>query len=191
MKREIPLLILCALFFASCNEYTPKPAGYARIDRFENKLDTFSCFGVSFLYPVSVKIHEVSDEDKTGSWFNLYYPEYDATIFCTYLPIDQISLGKILDESYQLAYSHVAKADGIQQTQYTNPLQLTSGILYDIKGAVASPVQFYITDSISNFLRGSLYFNNEVKPDSVAPVVQYIREDIINMMETLKWKDRR
>lgn len=165
----------------------PKPAGFPRIDRSNNETNTFSSLAFSFYYPASVKIEEVKKEGTAGLWFNMNYPQYDATIYCTYLPVDGTNVAQFLDESYRSAYGHVSKADGILQTQYENSLHHTVGVLYDIKGSVASPIQFYITDSVSNFFRGSLYFNHAVKPDSVAPIVQYIREDIVSMMETLKW----
>ena len=62
------------------------------------------------------------------------------------------------------------------------------GILYDLKGNTASAVEFYVTDSINHYLRGSLYFASEPNADSLAPVIDFFREDIIHLIETLKWK---
>lgn len=188
MRSGIVVFIICALLLISCNDYLPKPAGYPRIDRVKNELNTFTCPDFSFSYPASVEIKEVKKEAESGFWFNMIYSEYDAIIYCTYLPVDKVNLRSLLNESYHLAYSHVSKADGILQTQFTDSLYHISGIIYDIKGAVASPVQFYVTDSTSSFLRGSLYFNQRVKTDSIAPVVKIIREDIVEIMETLRWK---
>jgi hypothetical protein len=44
-----------------------------------------------------------------------------------------------------------------------------------------------LTDSIEHFLRGSLYFNETPNADSLLPVKQYIKEDFITLMESLKW----
>ncbi|MCR5455573.1 MAG: hypothetical protein K6F33_11355, partial [Bacteroidales bacterium] len=62
------------------------------------------------------------------------------------------------------------------------------GLLYGIKGNVASPLQFYITDSTRHFLRGSLYFNCSPNKDSLAPSVEFVRQDIERLFETLIWK---
>lgn len=187
MRKKIEFFIICVLISFSCSENMPKPAGFPRVDRSNSRIDTFSCYAFTFHYPASVKIEEVKKESTLGLWFNMNYIEYDATIYCTYIPVNRVNIAHFLDESYQSAYGHVLKADGVLQTQYEDSLHHTAGILYDIKGSVASPIQFYITDSVSNFFRGSLYFNHTVKPDSVAPIVQYIREDIVGIIETLKW----
>ena len=63
------------------------------------------------------------------------------------------------------------------------------GILYDLKGNTASAVQFYVTDSLNHYLRGSLYFAAEPDADSLKPVIDFFREDIIHLIETLKWKN--
>jgi hypothetical protein len=47
-----------------------------------------------------------------------------------------------------------------------------------------------VTDSTKHYLRGSLYFDAEPNPDSLAPVVEFFRNDIIHLIETLKWKDK-
>ena len=61
------------------------------------------------------------------------------------------------------------------------------GVLYDIHGNSASNLQFFATDSIENFLRGSLYFNTIPNADSLQPVKDYIKEDLQNLIESLKW----
>lgn len=188
MRKKARLFLLSLVLFVSCNEYTPKPTGYSRIDKEYEKRIQIDYPEFSFLYPASIQLMEVNRDAESVSWFNIVYPKYNATIYFTYLPVNKADLPHLLDESYQLAYGHVSKAEGIFQTQYSDSLSQTTGIIYDIKGSVASPLQFYITDNTSNFLRGSLYFNQEIKPDSIAPVIQFIREDIVGMMESLKWK---
>jgi gliding motility-associated lipoprotein GldD len=61
------------------------------------------------------------------------------------------------------------------------------GILYEIGGDAASPIQFFVTDSTNHFLRGALYFNSAPNADSLAPAIKYAKEDIMKMITTLKW----
>ena len=61
-------------------------------------------------------------------------------------------------------------------------------MLYDIGGDAASPSQFFVTDSSTNFLRGALYFNAEPNADSIAPSIAFVKEDIEHMLKSLKWK---
>lgn len=144
---------------------------------------------MSFLISDAAIIEPVDNDKKNEIWFNINYPQYHATIYCSYLPVDRKELHHMLEDSYKLAFSHASKADGIKQSSYSNDDHKTSAILYDIEGQVAVPVQFFVTDSTANFFRGSLYYNGIVNPDSVAPVTGYLREDIIRIIETLKWKN--
>lgn len=187
VKNKI-LSLLLAIFFISCNEYTPKPVGFVRIEKEEGEIIKFETPEFSFLHPSYTKIDLLKSETKHETWFNIVYPTYQANIHCTYISTNAKDLPKILDDSHQLAYSHAIKAESISQSQYADTINHTAGIIYDIKGAVASPVQFYLSDGSSRFMRGALYFNGATRPDSIAPVVSYIRADIIQLMESLEWK---
>jgi len=53
---------------------------------------------------------------------------------------------------------------------------------------VATPISFWLTDSSNHYLRGALYFNNPPNNDSLQPVIEYIREDILEMINGFEWK---
>ena len=63
------------------------------------------------------------------------------------------------------------------------------GVMYDISGDAASSVQFYLTDSVRHFIRGALYFTLQPNSDSLSPVIEFFREDILHLIETLEWQD--
>lgn len=93
----------------------------------------------------------------------------------------------MLDDSYKLATRHNIKAHAIEEKK----LRLKSGLeasLIDLSGEVPSQVQFITTDSTKHFLRGALYFNTATENDSLQPVIQYIRKDILHLLNTLKWR---
>jgi gliding motility-associated lipoprotein GldD len=85
--------------------------------------------------------------------------------------------------------NHITKADAINEQLINDVGNRIFGILYDLKGNTASAVQFYVTDSVKHYLRGSLYFESEPNADSLAPVIDFFREDVIHLIETLKWKE--
>ena len=60
--------------------------------------------------------------------------------------------------------------------------------MYEITGNAASQIQFHVTDSTNNFIKGALYFYTKPNYDSVLPAVAYIKEDILQLVETLEWK---
>jgi gliding motility-associated lipoprotein GldD len=80
-------------------------------------------------------------------------------------------------------------ADAITEQPYFNPDKRAYGMLYQVEGNAASNVQFYVTDSTRNFLTASIYFNREPYYDSILPAVEYIKQDMIKMMESLQWKN--
>ncbi|GAB4048062.1 gliding motility lipoprotein GldD [Spirosoma litoris] len=122
-------------------------------------------------------------------WIFINYPAYHASIQLTYKPVnnDVNRLRAMLDDSYKLAARHNIKAYAIEEKK----LRLKSGLeasVIDLSGEVPSQVQFITTDSTKHFLRGALYFNTATENDSLQPVIQYIRKDILHLLNTLKWR---
>jgi len=169
----------------SCKHYTPKPVGYFRINLpkkdyiFYNSLDEYT-----FNYANCAKIDTYNMD---SAWINIKYPGYNATIYLTYKKIHN-NLPKLLNETRDFVYKHTIKAEAIDETKYENNEKNTYGILYDIKGNAASPINFFVTDSTKNYIRGALYFYNKPNKDSLAPVIKYIRDDVIVFFESLQWK---
>jgi gliding motility-associated lipoprotein GldD len=58
-----------------------------------------------------------------------------------------------------------------------------------LEGEVPSQFQFTMTDSTRNFLRGALYFDTKVQNDSLQPAIEYVKKDMMRMINTLEWKD--
>ena len=68
---------------------------------------------------------------------------------------------------------------------YNDSIKGISAELYQLKGNAATPLQFMASDDSSFIFRGSLYFNNIVTYDSVAPIIEYIKDDIIEIIESI------
>lgn len=176
------------ILISSCEQdYVPKPRGYFRIDFPEKSyVDYEGKCPFSFELPAYTKVELIRSESYDSCWFNVSFPRHNAKVHFTYLPVHN-NLELYLEDAYVFAFKHEVKANAISRTQYHNPDSRVSGLLYDIKGNVASNLQFYATDSTNHFLRGSLYF--EVKPnqDSLAPVIDFIKADVVHLLETLEW----
>jgi len=125
--------------------------------------------------------------DKADCNKDIQMDRFNATLFLTYIAIDS---NLIMNTEYarKLVYDHSIKADAIDEIVLNDPARRAFGVKYDIKGDAASPYQFYITDSTSNFLRGALYFNVKPNYDSIRTSLNYIVEDLDQMLETVKWK---
>lgn len=190
-NRSALVLLYCSLAFAvvSCSDNpTPKPKGYFRIalPKKEQQLyDGYPC-PFTFSIPTYSKILPYSDSVAQPCWKYLRFPQFDCDLFLSYKQING-DLPKLLEESRTLVYKHTLKAESIEESSFVRPGK-NFGILYDIGGSAASPIQFFVTDSSNHFLRGALYFNVAPQPDSLAPVIKFLREDIVTLMESLEWK---
>ncbi len=96
-------------------------------------------------------------------------------------------LNQFLEETRKLAYKHTIKADAIEEQVFMNPSKDVYGLIYRINGNAASPMQFYLTDSTSHFLRGALYIRQVPNIDSIQPVLNFLEPDIIHLIETTTW----
>ncbi|PAM93548.1 gliding motility lipoprotein GldD, partial [Flavobacterium sp. IR1] len=64
----------------------------------------------------------------------------------------------------------------------------TYGMFYEVSGDAASQAQFYLTDSVSHFMTGSVYFRAQPNYDSILPAATYLKNDMRHLMETVNWK---
>jgi len=181
--------ILLFLILNSCRDNTtPKPRGYFRIDLPQKEYQKFvSDCPYSFDYPVYATILFDTDNNTEPCWINMDFKKIGGRLHISYKNVDN-NLGQILEDSRKLAYKHSIKADAIHEQVFIRPDRKIYGILYEIEGNAASSVQFYVTDSVKHYVRGALYFNVEPNKDSLAPVIRFIKDDIIIMIESFEWK---
>ncbi|GHV57093.1 hypothetical protein FACS1894182_05080 [Bacteroidia bacterium] len=190
MKKQFLYgLVLFAgcLLGVACSRYSPKPAGYFRIDLPEPAYRWQEFPGMACRISEQARV-EAALPSGEGEFFNLVYTQWNARIYCSYLPLKKDNLAQLSEESRKFAYVHAMKADAIREQRFDCPEERVYGLLYDIRGNVASPVQFVLTDSVRSFFRGALYFDNVPNQDSITPVLEYINKDILVLMESFRWK---
>jgi len=182
--------ILLVTLLAGCDkDYVPKPQGYFRIALPEKSYKVYeaSC-PLSFEMPAYAKIELFRNHLSSDScWFNIYFPAMNARLHCTYMPVGN-NFDNIMQDTYGFAAKHEVKATALKRTMIDDPERKVYGIIYDIEGEAASQLQFFVTDSAFHFFRGSLYFFNAPNPDSIAPVLSFIREDVVNLTNTITWR---
>ena len=192
MFSRINSILICIIFsflFSACNEaYVPKPYGYFRVDLPEHSYRTIDTLNLPYRFDLPRGVKLINRTEKGEKyWIDLFYPELNANIYCSYKPVTG-NLIDLLEDTRKIVYKHSVRADGIQEKVFDHPEKDVHGILYDLKGNTASSVQFVLTDSTNHFFRGALYFNNVPNKDSIAPISNYIREDVIRIMESFEWK---
>jgi gliding motility-associated lipoprotein GldD len=182
------ILLLSFLPFACKKGYTPRPRGYFRISFPAKTYKHFqSDCKFSFEVPDYSDVLPVKESYAEPCWYNINFSRFNACIYLTYKPLRK-DLSAHMEDVRTLAYKHIVKADDIIESPIEIPDKHVYGILYDIKGNTASAVNFYITDSVSGFLSGSLYFNVRPNKDSLAPAIDFFREDIVHLINSFEWK---
>ena len=170
----------------------PKPKGYNRIILPSHSYiplpDTFPYF---FEYSTHTVLLKDTSWIAEPYWIDIFYPEFEASIQVSYKPIRQSEtlLKEYLATAYKLTSKHQVKAYAIDEAIIQTKHGKTA-VIANLSGEVPSQYQFFSTDSTNHFLRGALYFNTATQNDSLAPVINFIKEDINHMLNTLAWRHR-
>jgi len=193
-NQQIVLLFVCLLTISCQRNYVPKPNSYFRIDFPEKEYQLYdSICPFTFEYPVYGRITPDTHPNSEPCNMNIVFPNYKGTIYLTYIEIDSDSdrnFDQLIENEWDFVYKKIAQmADAVEEHLICDNLEENVfGKMFDIGGNAASQVLFFVTDSVKNWLRGSLYFYVRPNQDSLAPVVAFFREDVIALMESVRWK---
>lgn len=188
--NQIALLVSIPYILSGCREYTPKPHGYPRIEFPDRSYQPTSVpCNFQFNQPsYAIMIPDTNDYSES-CWYNLFYPDFDATLHLSYRYFDDpAQLDSMTEDAFKLVFKHTIKAEEIDESEISNS-HGAKGIFYTISGNTATPFNFYMSDQKHHFMRGAFYFNNHTVRDSVAPVVDFIREDMSELIQSLKFKN--
>ncbi len=185
MNFKAIFFLIFLISFVSCKEEAiPKPKAMLRLEYPEmatKALDVDCAYG--FEYSEQARLELNKDCSLT-----LDYPEMKGSIFISYKKVDG-NLTKLLSDAQKFSYEHVAKADNILEQPFVNAEDKVYGMYYEVKGNAASQSQFYLTDSVSHFVTGSLYFYTKPNYDSILPAAVHLQKDVRQIMESMRWKD--
>lgn len=190
--RSIGIVIGACLLLGliSCEEtYVPKPRGFQRIIFPERAYKPFST-DCHFTCEIPVYAEAKQDDHPAAEkcWYNVFYQPFNATLHLSYKPIkNKNDLFKMIEDSRMLVYKHTIKADEIYETVVGN--NHLNGMLYELSGNTATNFQFYVTDSANHYLRGALYFNEKTDIDSILPALDFLKRDIIFMLQSIRWNE--
>ncbi|NJM24597.1 MAG: gliding motility lipoprotein GldD [Bacteroidia bacterium] len=171
--------------------FVPKPVGYNRFvlpdPAYTPLPDT-----LPYTFEYSAYAHLLRDTSAISDrfWVEINYPDIKGNIHVTYKKIHHSEklLHEFLNDSYVLTAKHQIKAYAIDETIVKTPNGLTA-VIAELDGEVPSQFQFTVTDSTENFIRGALYFKTKVANDSLAPAIEYVKKDIMHLINTLTWKN--
>jgi len=167
------------------SNYTPKPRGYIKFYFPEKEYDKLkNDYPFSFEFPIYSRL----DIQDNPDFINLDFTHQNAILYMSYFSLDD-NLQEHFKQSERLAYKHNMITDCITEQLYINDSLNVYGVVYDYEGETAVASQFYLTDSLNHFFRGSLYFNTGVN-DSILPVNNFLKYDVKHLIETFYWRDK-
>lgn len=198
MKKKRSLIFaICTsvLVFAACNSpYTYKKRGYFKIDFPEKKYQLFDQPGYpySFEYPVYstiIKDTTFFDEKPENPWWiNIDIPRFGSRIYISYKEIGKNKFDSLVNDAFTMSYKqHTYKASSIEPQPFETSKGV-SGVYFSLTGNTATANQFFATDSTRHFLRGALYFDATPNEDSLGIVNNFLKQDLLHLINTLKWR---
>lgn len=185
MNFRTIFLLIFLISIVGCKEETiPKPKAMLRLEYPEmaaKALNVDCVYGFEYSELAQLELNKDCS-------LTLDYPEMKGSIFISYKKVEG-NLTKLLSDAQKFSYEHVAKADNILEQPFVNDTDKVYGMYYEVKGNAASQSQFYLTDSLSHFVTGSLYFYTKPNYDSILPAAVHLQKDVRQIMETMRWKD--
>lgn len=166
----------------------PKPPTYLRLNLPEHKYTKYSdncpySFEISTLF----KVEKVKENNIETCHKDIQLGALNGVVHFSY--IDMIEpLSKYVNYSNDKVDEHKIKASSIEDEKILRPEDRVFGTFFELKGDVATPFQFYLTDSTSRFVSGVVYFNSVPNYDSLKPSLEYLKVDLMKMIHTFKWK---
>lgn len=193
LSRIILYVLLAGLAAGlySCHQkYTPLPDGYFRIDPYPCSYERTELLqpSISFEIPKGTVASVSNDSSRHGDdvqWVDIRFPRYRATLYCSYHTL-RGNLDRLLSESKGLVYRQSIRPDVVQASSYEDDEQRIYATLYDLSAESATPLQFVVTDSSLYLMRGSLYFDEPGKSDSIAPVIDDLSNHIAHLIESIE-----
>ncbi len=171
--------------------FMPKPRGFYRIQlpepEYVSTPDTLPYF---FNYSAYAQLAPDSSHLAEPYWMEIYYKDlFYANLDISYKRIENEEQFKdLINDVHELANKHGVKAYAIEE-QISHTKDGNTVIMFHLEGEVPSPFQFVITDSVRHFLRADLYFPSNSKNDSIAPLINYIKNDMKQMIQSMEWNE--
>lgn len=187
MALGVAVVALAGCSLGGNDVAVPRPQGYPRISLYPPEYIVAAPVGGLSMEVNSGAVIDTVRGGDASVWFNILYPGYRAAVYCTYTAVDSRSVAAVLDNRRERMALNSGGASG-ELISVENRSGVAGHLLVTPAGAM-NPVQFIATDGRRFVLSGAMTFAGDgtVDPDSVAPVVEAVSDDMIRMLQTLTW----
>ena len=175
-----------------CDNYLmPKQSAFLRLDYSNPEYEQINNSAFPFLFETNNVLSNISDiniNDESID-FIIKYDKLNGQINFQYNNVDsKETLNTYIMDLKKSIETHSIMANSVKIRDYVLEENNIYCRIFDMSGNVASPYQFYLTDNTNNIISGFVYFNIKPNYDSVLPAINYIENDIINLIESFSWK---
>lgn len=192
--RRWPWLILLTLCLWTCapdsGAPVPRRRAYPRVETPDTAFTALPGLPVGMSVNGSQPTETVMKAD--GSvWLTVRYPAYGASVLCTFTPVDETSIARVLDNRYE-RMSLNAGGGELALEEFDGADSYHSAILLS-HASSATPVQFISAATVNPqwVVSGSVYFENassSVSTDSVRPIIDIMQGEVTRMLKSIKSK---
>lgn len=167
----------------------PRPVAFPRPALYDSAFILPEAFPVPFQVNASAAVTFPKGEPNAGVpadpqplWADISYPLYGATIHCTFTPVDSGSKQSVTDNRLQRMALNIPDGADTRQTDITGRSRQYLTLLLEALSPSVTPLQF-LSAGPDWVVSGAVRYDDAANPltaDSVAPVVDAIRRDLIH-----------
>jgi gliding motility-associated lipoprotein GldD len=140
----------------------------------------------TFEYPSSGQIVR---NNADSCWVSIRFDRYDLTWHLTYRNASASGKPRAVhfEEYRRLVYQHSKKSSRIEENPFALPQG--DGFLFEVYGEVGTPAQVFFSDSTQeDLLMLSFYYQDATTRDSLQPVTQYMKDELLYTLQSLQWR---
>ena len=186
------LIYICIIFILGCDNYLmPKQSAFLRLDYSNPQYEQINNNSFPFLFETNNILSNISEINISNESidFILKYDELNGQVNFQYKNVDsKEALDTYILDLKKTIETHSIMANTVRIRDYVLEENDIYGRIFDLSGNVASPYQFYLTDNKNSIISGFVYFNIKPNYDSILPAINYIENDMINLIESFSWK---
>lgn len=194
MHKIVVAILVASGLLAGCadgsgqRDIVARPKAYPRPTLY----DTIYCdrgLPAGFAVNSSAEALDITPADRQSDsdprWFDISYPAYGATLHCTFIPADSTPRRDQLLANRQERMLLNLGDNFAEQTELTSTFGGKTLIL-TTAGTTLTPLQF-LSESQNWIISGGLQFHaDSIDADSVMPMIEAVRTDIIHAARQLK-----
>lgn len=185
----IAVMGMFGIMLSSCDNETlvPKPPTYLRLELPESSYEMYddSC-GYSYQLSSLYQLDTANTPSGGSCTRKIDLGPLNGSMFVYYWDMEQ-PLSYYVNNANDEVGNHKLKATFIGDERIIRPENRVFGTCFELQGDVATPFQFYLTDSTDRFLYAEVLFNTTPNYDSLKPTLDYLKKDIDTLLQTFKW----